>query len=75
MFYDILIFLGYILDQFVLNLLDVYLQRTEKILELQSTLYAKDAFILQVMELVVKEKLVSGERRISLSEFHTADEV
>ncbi|KAL6514889.1 hypothetical protein OROGR_020468 [Orobanche gracilis] len=28
-----------------------------------------------VMELVVKEKLVLAERRISLSEFHTADEV
>ncbi|GFP93226.1 branched-chain-amino-acid aminotransferase-like protein 1 [Phtheirospermum japonicum] len=28
-----------------------------------------------VMELVVKEKLVLTERRISLSEFHTADEV
>lgn len=28
-----------------------------------------------VMELVVKEKLVLEERRISLSEFHTADEV
>lgn len=30
---------------------------------------------LQVMDLVVKEKLVLEERRISLSEFHTADEV
>lgn len=29
----------------------------------------------QVMELVVKENLVLTERRISLSEFHTADEV
>ncbi|KAM1199094.1 hypothetical protein ACFX2I_010346 [Malus domestica] len=28
-----------------------------------------------VMDLVVKEKLVLEERRISLSEFHTADEV
>jgi hypothetical protein len=27
------------------------------------------------MDLVVKEKLVLEERRISLSEFHTADEV
>lgn len=27
------------------------------------------------MDLVVKEKLVLVERRISLSEFHTADEV
>ena len=32
-------------------------------------------FGLQVMDLVVKEKLVLEERRISLSEFHTADEV
>ncbi|KAJ4846730.1 hypothetical protein Tsubulata_043097 [Turnera subulata] len=29
----------------------------------------------QVMDLVVKENLVLEERRISLSEFHTADEV
>ena len=27
------------------------------------------------MELVVQEKLILEERRISLSEFHTADEV
>lgn len=27
------------------------------------------------MDLVIKEKLVLEERRISLSEFHTADEV
>lgn len=27
------------------------------------------------MELVIKEKLVLAERRISISEFHTADEV
>jgi hypothetical protein len=31
--------------------------------------------MLQVMDLVVKEGLVLEERRISLSEFHTADEV
>lgn len=31
--------------------------------------------MLQVMDLVVKEKFVLEERRISLSEFHTADEV
>lgn len=31
--------------------------------------------MLQVMELVEKEKIVLEERRISLSEFHTADEV
>ena len=31
--------------------------------------------MLQVMELVEKEKFVLEERRISLSEFHTADEV
>ena len=30
---------------------------------------------LQVMELVVKEKFILEERRISLSEFHTANEV
>ncbi len=30
---------------------------------------------LQVMDLVVKEKFVLEERNISLSEFHTADEV
>ena len=32
-------------------------------------------FFWQVMDLVVKEKLELEERRISLSEFHTADEV
>lgn len=32
-------------------------------------------FELQVMDLVVKENFVLEERRISLSEFHTADEV
>lgn len=31
--------------------------------------------MLQVMDLVVKENLILEERRISLSEFHTADEV
>lgn len=30
---------------------------------------------LQVMDLVAKQMLVLEERRISLSEFHTADEV
>lgn len=30
---------------------------------------------LQVMDLVVKENLILHERRISLSEFHAADEV
>lgn len=33
------------------------------------------SFFIQVMELVIKESLVLHERRISLSEFHTADEV
>lgn len=31
--------------------------------------------LFQVMDLVVKENLVLEERRMSLSEFHTADEV